>query len=170
MENGPTESEIALGSPKRRIETEAALWGTPQARDWKGKPGQGFNAGSLAEDVALWPTPKGSAENYGQPRENDRGDLQAAASLFPTPRSCSGLRSSGSNRTELVNAYSHQDPPTGTAGASSSEPRLTLNPRFVEALQGFPVGWTVCEPLVTRLYLSRLRRRLRSLFGESPDD
>ena len=102
--------------------------------------------------------------------------LDQAARMWPTPRACSGKRSSGCNRTELVRAWatpkacdgskpsagkrrnadlSHQTkdwmadrrpsrpaPTTGTDGSATSASGLTLNPLFVEALMGWPTGWT----------------------------
>ena len=34
--NGPSESEVKQGNPKRRLETEVSIWPTPAARDYKG--------------------------------------------------------------------------------------------------------------------------------------
>ena len=34
--NGPSQSELEQGNPKKRLETQAALWPTPQSRDYKG--------------------------------------------------------------------------------------------------------------------------------------
>ena len=126
--------------------------------------------------------------------------LDQAARMWPTPRACSGKRSSGCNRTELVRAWatpkacdgvkpsagkrrnadltyqakdwtadcrpaaqslppsrspirraregratgrpSRQAPTMGTDGNAISASGLTLNPPFVEALMGWPTGWT----------------------------
>lgn len=177
--------------PTIQLAHQVNMWSTPQAfdsnaceRSQEARERALTKGGcrNLREDVLLWPTPKGSAENYGQPRENDRGDLQAAASLFPTPRSCSGLRSSGANRTELLRRWASPAardwksgqaseetlernarplneqvcslpvPPTGTPGSDTSPTPRTLNPRFVEALMGFPAEWTVCDVSVTRSF------------------
>jgi len=45
-------------------------------------------------------------------------------------------------------------------------PRVVLNPGFVEALMGFPPGWTVCEPLETPWFLPRPQKPSDSLWGE----
>tara|TARA_Y100000310_G_scaffold214659_1_gene215562 strand:- start:213 stop:659 length:447 start_codon:yes stop_codon:yes gene_type:complete len=34
--NGPSQSELEQGNPKKRLETQVALWPTPQSRDYKG--------------------------------------------------------------------------------------------------------------------------------------
>jgi hypothetical protein len=52
--------------------------------------------------------------------------------MYPTPRSCNGLRSSGSNRTELLEA----------AGMKSVG---SLNPAWVEFLMGYETGWTALD-------------------------
>jgi hypothetical protein len=39
---------------------------------------------------------------------------------------------------------------------------VCLNPRFVEMLMGFPLGWTDCEPSVGQW--SRFKQRWRSAF------
>lgn len=130
----------------------------------------------------------------GGPR-NTITSLNVASQAWPTPRSCSGKRSSGMNRTELVERWktpsetdakgrdytrdqgikgneraalggqaksrsSPQAPESTNDGPNSSPDRRTLNPLFVEALMGWPIGWTDCESLVTGL--SFYRRRLRS--------
>ena len=40
-----------------------------------------------------------------------------------------------------------------------------LNPRFVEALMGLPIGWTDCEVSATRFV--RYKAELRSAFSGS---
>jgi len=152
--------------------------------------------------------------------------LDQAARMWPTPRACSGRRSSGGNRTELVRAWatpkacdgvkpsagkrrnsdlSHQardwatpaardwrsgkasekslsrnsrplneqavcrpflpDRETAKAGIDTSNTDLTLNPLFVEALMGWPIGWTGFGSAVTEwsLWLRRMRGELSAL-------
>jgi len=148
------------------------LWPTPNARDgdpkrgatdptsqaWANKVTRGAvnRAGMLSDDLksaaAAWPTPQAADGERGTEwigrREGNNPTLLGAARSFPTPRSCSGKRSSGMNRTELVNASPHA-PTTPTDGAPSSSERRTLNPLFVEALMGFAPGWTDCAALAT---------------------
>jgi hypothetical protein len=136
----PTE-EIASGS----------LLPTPSATSY------GTNQGGAAGRVgkvrpsletmarkALWPTPaatdyKGSVigETLEKRRSMARGVRlpEQVARLMPTPRVCSGLRSSGMNRTELTTQQ-------GVPGS--------LNPTWVEWLMGFPEGWTDLGPSATR--------------------
>ncbi len=125
--------------------------------------------------------------------------LDQAARMWPTPRACSGNRSSGCNRTELINAWAtpmasdgtkpsggkrrgadltHQAknwtadcrpsrpaPTTGTDGNAPSASGLTLNPRFVEALMGWPIGWTGFDCVATEWchWLRRMRGKLSKL-------
>lgn len=84
----------------------AALLPTPTARDWK----------------------DGSAKSCANVEPNSL--LGRVVHLLPTPRVCSGLRSSGMNRSEL----------TTQQGVNGS-----LNPEWVEWLMGFPVGWTALD-------------------------
>jgi hypothetical protein len=87
----------------------------------------------------LLPTPRASDADKGL-----RGDLIQALrgnrnkhfKLLPTPRRCSGLRSSGSNRTDLYRATG------GKIGPN------TLR-RFVEWMMGYEAGWTDLPPSET---------------------
>lgn len=44
----------------------------------------------------------------------------------------------------------HHDLSTSTDGENTSPPSRSLNPLFVEVLQGLPTGWTDCAPSETR--------------------
>lgn len=57
-------------------------------------------------------------------------------------------------------ACSHLAPQTSTDGEAGSSSTPVLNPRFVETLMGFPIGWTGFAHSATRW--SRYRLRLRS--------
>ena len=93
--------------------------------------------------TGLWPTPQGSLEHYGQPRENDRGDVQEAA-LWRTPRANDwkgGVTGSQGSRRAPVD-YFLPDQVNQAQGHGGQ-----LNPRWVEWLQGVPMGWTDLNPL-----------------------
>lgn len=60
-------------------------------------------------------------------------------------------------------ACSHLAPPTSTDGSDGSSSIPVLNPRFVEALMGFPIGWTDFAHSATQW--SRYKQRLRSAFS-----
>jgi DNA (cytosine-5)-methyltransferase 1 len=57
-----------------------------------------------------------------------------------------------------------QVPPNGDG---SSDQRRSLNPRFVEWLMGWPIGWTASEPVETglSLWLQRSRTALSMLLS-----
>lgn len=86
-------------------------------------------------DFLFWPTPRtitGGAESAARKRELGRkkaggGDLQAAAK-------------------EWSITHGHRDLMMSLGGKSTSKDILGLSPKFVEALMGFPIGWTVLEP------------------------
>ena len=105
-----------------------SVWPTAGANDWKGSYRPGQRRGQLSEAAEqLWPTPRtitGGAESAERKRELGRtasggGDLQSAVASWNGRRAHS--------RT-----------------TSGREFRRVLNPRFVEALMGFRIGWTDC--------------------------
>lgn len=142
----PTATANQLCPSMAKWKSCAALLPTPSASSY------GTNQGGAAGRVgkirpsletmarkALWPTPaasdyKGSVigETLDKRRSMSRGVRlpEQVARLMPTPRVCSGLRSSGMNRTELTTQQ-------GVPGS--------LNPEWVEWLMGFPVGWTALD-------------------------
>jgi DNA-cytosine methyltransferase len=54
--NGPAQSEIAAGNPKKRLEVSAACWPTPTAQDFR-KRGPNSSQLGLAESSCQWATP-----------------------------------------------------------------------------------------------------------------
>jgi hypothetical protein len=136
--NGPSETELEDGNPKRRLETEASLWPTPNTRDTR----RGCNQKQLATEVDKWPTPNASEHKYRM-----QGNSQQSNGLTATARK------------SLIHS-THQDQETGTDGTGSSDSTQTshqpsakkdtmcspkcrrLNPAFAEHLMGLPLGWT----------------------------
>ena len=141
-----------------------------------------------------WPTPR--AQEPGSTSSEHGISLNEASKIWPTPRSCAGKRSSGSNRTELVKSWStptardwkdgvlinnntetrsnlsRQAPRTELGGSSTLNAPRTLNPLFVEALMGWPVGWTDCASAVTglSLWLQLMRSELSRVLQASTSD
>lgn len=148
------------------LQAAAATWAKPQAHDGHGpktleqiqamREKNGAGVRNLNEDVTLWQTPAAdSFRSRGGDRKMEMG-LDRQARFFPTPAArdyrtpnrkplrerCGGLKGE-----RLQNFVAHSLPvPTIEDGpvSSTSGPgsRRRLNPRFVEWLMGFPIGWT----------------------------
>jgi hypothetical protein len=120
-------------SARRTGETDSGLWATPQARDYfpPHKPeyiakqkAKGHGMRNLNDEVHLWPTPRANEETGGPsipPNRQGGMALKTAVLIWPTPTASrrSGLQSHGKN---------------AILG--------TLNPAWVEAMMGYPPGWT----------------------------
>jgi hypothetical protein len=159
------------------------MWATPTSRDWKdranpsekaptnGLLGRQAPRSGIGGPESLWGTPTSHPRTHS-PRPVHHG-VQLANQLerWPTPRACSGERSSGMNRTELVRA-SLPGQATPTDGANTSHERRTLNPLFVEALMNWPRGWSTPSPLAWTDYESwataSFRLLRRTLSSSSP--
>jgi hypothetical protein len=113
---------------------------------------------------------------------NGMGDTLSIAAQrmeWPTPaardhkgaNSAEHVTENGTGRMhldQLPNFVEHCFSPPGPAipdGQRSSETRRVLNPRFVEWLMGWPIGWTSCELAETGLsaWLRQSRGYLSSL-------
>ena len=136
---------------------QADRWQTPTVTDAAGR-GYTYPNGdhdkpflTLPGQATAWPTPRtitGGAESGARKQELGRtdsggGDLQAAAQNWPTPTVQDGCNTAGPSQwdrnTPPLNVEAVRFAGTGT------EP-MRLSPTFVEALQGFSVGWTLaCE-------------------------
>ena len=94
--NGPSQKEIELGNPKKRLETEVivrepAQWATPMARDWKGgihgvERGWSANLNDQIAERGAWPTPTvhGNYNQKGMSKTSGDG-LATAVKMWPTP-------------------------------------------------------------------------------------
>lgn len=134
---------------------QAALWPTP-------RPAEADHAGrrkimtssmvGLVETATLWPTPMAGTET-----RSAQGGIQLKQTAFrwPTPaeRDWKGPNgpdhlANGSGRKhldQLPNFVRHCSPPApapSTSGGKSSRTTRRLNPRFVEWLMGWPLGWS----------------------------
>ncbi len=104
--------------PNKTLNHAAQAWPTPTARDGKGKPGENAQFQNLTTSASTWPTPTAT--------EAKRGDC-------PSQRA--------RNTPGLAIEASRHDPAIMTDGDGGSK-RAGLNPCFVEALMGLPIGWT----------------------------
>jgi hypothetical protein len=88
-----------------------------------------------------WPTARATDGSKGGP--NQRGSkgglmLPSAVARYPSPSATDhkGSSQAGQRRVQLFEAIEL------TANSGTTTQRMTLNPAWVEWLQGFPVGWT----------------------------
>lgn len=101
---------------------------------------------SLMREAVFWATPSVASATGGQAnRGQDRQDELLLAG-------------------QARDVCSRLDPTTSTDGPDTSASGLTLNPRFVEALMGWPTGWTDFACSETALF--RFRRRMRSALSQ----
>lgn len=124
----------AQGHGMRNLNDEVMMFPTPRATQGRGKTGNrspenAKRAGwTLSEVAGLWPTPRASANENRQSKPTPSQlagkhgmNLATAVHLLPTPTAnrWDGLQSHGVNVVEG-----------------------SLNPDWVEILQGYPTGWT----------------------------
>ena len=112
------------------------------------REGKHNHADQLANTVKLWPTPTSRSGTGPSQTETRQGgmDLQTAARLYPTPTTGAGLCGGTGNYQQLqaleadgvISAEERQSMAAGNGGQ--------LNPAWVEAMMGFPPGWTECGP------------------------
>lgn len=156
--NGTQEPESRQGGPG--LNTQASLWATPAARDWKdGRASPetlARNSRPLNEQaVSLWATPNAAGGTWcmsGSKRDTWRPSLVGQVEGY---RPQKGSRPSRSGRPS---ATTPMDGRGSSPSIPASRPRLRLNPRFVAWLMGFPPDWFRaahnCAPSVMRGFLS----------------
>lgn len=99
-------------------------------------------------DAPLLPTPTATLANHGGPNQRDssgRPGLQMAAMMWPPPTTGAVLCGGTGNYQQLKALEAH--------GQISEEKRRSmatgngglLNPTWVEAMMGFPIGWSELE-------------------------
>lgn len=135
----------------------------------------------LTGQALSWPTPnasdvKGASQPAGRRRPSDDDLPSAVIRYWPTPAARDGKGANSAKHLEvgagrkhldqLPNFVAHNfplpppDPSTSTNGGASSPSTRRLNPRFVEWLMGWPIGWTDYDSAATGFTL--WRRRMRS--------
>ena len=110
--------------------------------------------------LARWPTPMASDGHKPSAGKRKAADLTGVSRMWMTPTA----RDHKDGATTLANTpvnglLGRQVLTTPTAGSDTSESRRTLNPAFVEALMGWPTGWTGFGSVATEW--SRWSRRMR---------
>lgn len=129
------------------LNEQAATWGTPTSHERTFEPRQVDHGQQIANQVRDWPTPRSSA--------NENRTTKPA----PTHGTTHGRVLAG----EACGLPARQT----CAHGGTCKP--TLNPRFVEWLMGFPIGWTDFAPLETAwsLWLRRARSEFSRLGSPS---
>ena len=132
---------------------------TPEDIANKGATAKGKRQVGLENVARQWPTPR-TSDQYGPGQHGEGGpDLRTKADMWATPTSRD--HKDGASPSEKVATNSllgRQAPRTPMPGQQSSNESLTLNPRFVEWLMGFPIGWTDLQPLAMPSYLRWLQQ------------
>ena len=117
------------------LETWAKNWPTPAATDWKGESqfAKHGRPHRTSDAVANWATPTA-------------GDAKQSGSRN-APGSAAHQGTSLTDMIRTGDSSGRQGRATKTAGAPTSQPevRRLLSPNFVEALMGFPVGWSFAQ-------------------------
>jgi hypothetical protein len=120
-----------------------AGWPTP--RTCSGKRSSGANRTEL---LRLWPTAKagGNRPGAGRRHEADRARYWATPSARDWRSGLAGPETMARNSRPLneqaVSGRSRPAPETIMGGGTGCGDTPTLNPLFVEALMGWPTGWT----------------------------
>jgi len=177
-------SARARGAGVRNLNETAAYWPTPD-------DALKFSAGNrktddLAQQAKLWPTTTTTDHKGSSMPGQRRGQLSEAAEMrWPSPTSMDSVSSGSANYektlthnpgttlTDVAVRRSHsghhvQTTPmngdTSSTDGQTSRHRHQLNPRFVEHLQAWPLGWTDYAPLGTEF--TSWRQRMRSWLSQ----
>lgn len=127
-----------VGPVRPGLDTLAREWATPNAHERAQTPREVDHGIQLANQASVWSTPNAhDGRRPGADTESTQGaNLSRDASSWGTPRA----------RDAKGVGYSDSLPAQAIAQAGSDgspqEGRPRLNPRFVEALMGFPQFWT----------------------------
>jgi hypothetical protein len=135
-QGGQPLSEAVLSPPSDATEPTQQLWATPAARDDHGPTGKGYATKGKAQlpNQVLFPTPTASdgAAGPGQASSAEGAPNLRTAVRWATPRARDG-RGRSPRKGHGGDGLPDQ---CKVKGGSA------LNPAWVEALMGFPVGWT----------------------------
>jgi hypothetical protein len=164
----------------RNLNDEAVLWPTPNVPNGGRVNPPGTSPTGMAPDgskkqiglenaVKLWPTPRaGEGDKWSAGSQRD-DSLQQQSRLWATPTArdhrsihagpATLARNSRPLSEQVGAAHSLLAQPTPADGPSICGERRTLNPLFVEALMGWPIGWTGFAFAATEW--SRWSRRMR---------
>ncbi len=119
----------------------SSLWPTPKAQSGNGAGLHGQGGMDLQTAVQKWPTPTALDSGSGRlntskgrgAKERPTLALMARKGLWPTP-----TQRDYKSGTGVQSRPGHPPPLTDVVQG-------TLNPEWIEALMGFPVGWTALD-------------------------
>jgi len=122
-------------------------WATPNAGDFKAGISTGRKQKSLGQDVTM------SLQNWATPNTLDHMALRSPEALLRQATTTRAGRTAPANLREQVDPASVEIYQTKTA---PEKQKIThkLNPRFVEALMGLPIGWVMpncARPISTEI-------------------
>jgi len=147
----------------RQWPTPRAMTGGAESADRKKELGRtASGGGDLQSAAAQWPTPNASVVNDGESVESflarqkkwahkyhNSMPLTVKAKQWATPTARDHKDGTEPSDKAPTNGLLGRQAPRVIGAISPSTSGRQLNPLFVEALMGFPVGWTDCAPLAT---------------------
>jgi len=146
-------------------------WQTPKASDGSKPSGGGRSDSSLPQQVKNWPTPRANdAEKRGEISNDPRNGLPAAAKNWPSPtaRDAKGADAPGRRGAPSLSQTTEFGPPAPEKNSFAGSRRGLLNPAWVEALMGWPIGFTELDDqaekwwMIQRAGARRLLRKRKS--------
>ena len=157
--NGPSQNEIEMGNPKKRLETEVivrepAQWPTPTVHGNYNQKGMSKTSGDgLATAVKMWPTPtvQDSDKATKKMRDNHQNNLTAVVfdqEMLPTPTTRDwkgGYKEDALTRKDGKSRRFDALPNAAIGGVGTDIVSGHLNPDWVEWLMGVPTGWTALD-------------------------
>jgi hypothetical protein len=148
----------------RTFEKGSGFLPTPTAVEY-GTGGNGVRAGTQKQIISLStrarrfiPTPRASDGAKGGPNQTQHGEPTLAALAVRLPTPCA--RDGKDGLTPKRHGRNSPSVAVAVAVAESGHPGY-LNPRFVEVMMGYPIGWTVLSDWGTRLFRKRAAKRLK---------
>ena len=128
--NGPSQNEIEMGNPKKRLETEV-----------------------IVREPAQWPTPtvQDSDKATKKMRDNHQNNLTAVVfdqEMLPTPTTRDwkgGYKEDALTRKDGKSRRFDALPNAAIGGVGTDIVSGHLNPDWVEWLMGVPTGWTALD-------------------------
>ena len=108
------------------------MWGTPSVADVDG--GRMHRSGTRSNELLLKGQAAQLVESWATPTARDHRSIHASPETL--------ARNSRPLSEQVGDFCSRPDRQTPPAGPNSSGANRTLNPLFVEALMGWPAGWT----------------------------